>query len=64
MRTNIDIDDDLMEQARRASGAATKKEAVTLGLQALVRLNHQRQIRELRGALTWDGDLEEARTAR
>ena len=62
MRTNIDIDDDLMAQALAASGARTKKEAVTRALETMVRLARQKEIRHLRGALEWEGDLEASRT--
>lgn len=62
MRTNIDIDDDLMRAALAATDATTKKDVVRLGLQALVTLHEQRQIRALRGRLTWTGDLADART--
>ncbi len=62
MRTNIDIDDELMAAALAATGAATKKEAVHLGLEALLRRERQRSVRQLRGTLTWDGDLEATRT--
>ncbi len=61
MRTNIVIDDKLMEQALKASGAATKKEAVELGLKLLVRQNRQQAVRKLRGKLKWEGDLNEMR---
>ncbi len=59
MRTNIVIDDDLLEGAMRATGAKTKREAVELGLAALVRLKKQEEIRGLRGKLRWTGDLDE-----
>jgi Arc/MetJ family transcription regulator len=36
MRTNIDIDDELMKQARKALGARTKKAAVDVALRKLV----------------------------
>ena len=36
MRTNIDIDDDLMREAMRASGAPTKRAAVEQGLRMLI----------------------------
>jgi len=62
MRTNIDIDDDLMKAALQASGAKTKKEAVERGLRALVRLQQQAEIRRFRGKLPWRGDLEAMRT--
>ncbi|MCY4427330.1 MAG: type II toxin-antitoxin system VapB family antitoxin [Halieaceae bacterium] len=61
MRTNIVIDDKLMEQALRASGLSTKKEAVEQGLRLLVRQNKQQAIRKLRGKLKWEGDLNEMR---
>jgi|TARA_R110002096_G_scaffold435382_1_gene660568 Arc/MetJ family transcription regulator len=61
MRTNIVIDDKLMAQALKASGAATKKEAVELGLKLLVRQNKQQAVRKLRGKLKWEGDLNEMR---
>jgi Arc/MetJ family transcription regulator len=63
MRTNIVIDDALMDAAMKASGAATKRETVELGLRALVRLRQQAGIRDHRGKLTsWKGDLEAMRT--
>jgi len=63
MRTNIVIDDALMDAAMRASGAATKREAVELGLRALVRLRRQAGIKAHRGKLLgWKGDLDAMRT--
>ena len=59
MRTNIVIDDGLLEAAMRATGAKTKREVVELGLATLVRLNEQEEIRDLRGKLRWTGDLDE-----
>jgi len=62
MRTNIEIDDSLMADALKATGLNTKKEAVELGLKALIKLNKQASIRALRGKLKWEGSLEEMRT--
>lgn len=62
MRTNIDIDDELLAAAQSATGATTKKETVQLGLELLVRLDRQRSLRALRGALPWDGDLDALRS--
>ena len=64
MRTNIVIDDDLLERAMRATGAKTKREAVELGLASLVRLKEQEDIRDLRGKLRWTGDLDRMRRDR
>ena len=49
MRTNIDIDDGLMREAMRRSGAATKKAAVEAGLRLLVQRFSQGSIRKLKG---------------
>lgn len=62
MRTNIVIDDRLMAEAMRASGAGTKREAVELGLKTLVRLRDQAKVRRFRGKLAWSGDLDAMRT--
>ena len=61
MRTNIIIDDELMADALKASGYKTKKEAVEQGLKLLVRLSKQQEIRNLRGKIKWEGDLDEMR---
>lgn len=61
MRTNIVIDDSLMEEALSLTGAKSKKEAVELGLRALVRLKHQERIKSYKGKLKWEGDLDEMR---
>lgn len=62
MRTNIEIDDKLMADALRATGAKTKKEAVELGLRTLLDLRAQEKALELRGKITWEGDLNAMRT--
>ena len=62
MRTNIVIDDKLMADALNASGLQTKKEAVEEGLKALIKLKKQANIRNLRGKLNWEGDLDEIRS--
>ncbi len=61
MRTNIVIDEKLMSDALKASGCATKKEAVELGLKLLVRRSRQQEIRQLRGKIKWEGNLDERR---
>lgn len=62
MRTNIVIDDELMDEALKVTGIKTKKELVELGLKTLIRLKQQENIKALRGKLLWEGDLEEMRT--
>lgn len=62
MRTNIEIDDELMREALRLTGLKTKKEAVALGLRTLLRLRQQEELRRFRGKLPWEGDLNAMRT--
>jgi Arc/MetJ family transcription regulator len=62
MRTNIDIDDKLLSDAMKATGASTKREVVELGLASLVKLKKQERVKKLRGTLRWEGDLASMRT--
>jgi Arc/MetJ family transcription regulator len=64
MRTNIDIDDRLMRQAMRSSGASTKRATVETALRLLVDTYGQTAIRRLKGKVRWDGDLEQSRRGR
>ena len=61
MRTNIIIDDNLMEEAMKISQLKTKKATVETGLRLLIKLKKQERIKELRGKLNWDDDLEKMR---
>jgi len=62
MRTNVVIDDDLMDEALKMSRLKTKKDAVEEGLKLLVQRKKQENIKDLRGKLHWKGDLEDMRT--
>jgi Arc/MetJ family transcription regulator len=65
MRTNIDIDDRLMHEAMRCSGAETKKATVEAALRLLVDLQKQSvAFRKLRGKIQWQGDLKAMRATR
>lgn len=64
MRTNIDIDDELMEEALRRSGLPTKRAAVEEGLRLLIQTRRQAGLRRLRGKVKWEGDLQAMRTGR
>lgn len=61
MRTNIDIRDKLMSEALKLTGLKTKREAVHAGLEMLVKMARQQQIRTARGKLRWEGDLDAMR---
>ena len=56
MRTNIDIDDALMEKALQAGPFKTKKDAVEAGLKLLARQAAYRELLKWRGKLKWEGD--------
>ena len=62
MRTNIEIDDELMADVLKATGLKTKKDAVELGLRTLIRLKKQQRIKNFRGQLQWTGDIDDMRT--
>jgi Arc/MetJ family transcription regulator len=64
MRTNIEIDDELIHEALRVSGLKTKRAAVEAGLKALIRLKRQKKILDLAGKVHWEGDLDESREGR
>jgi Arc/MetJ family transcription regulator len=61
MRTNIEIDEDLIAEAMKVTGHKTKKATVEEGLKLIIQLNKQSKIKKLRGKLTWEGDLEKMR---
>ncbi|MCY4096400.1 MAG: type II toxin-antitoxin system VapB family antitoxin [Gammaproteobacteria bacterium] len=64
MKTTIEIDDELMNEAINLNGSKTKRETVALGLKAFVRRKKQENIRRFRGHLAWVGDLDEMRSSR
>ena len=64
MRTNIEIDDQLLEQALLATGLKTKRAVVEAGLRMLLHLKGQQDILRLVGKVRWEGDLDESRQGR
>ena len=64
MRTNIELDEQLVQQAMRSSGVRTKRAAVEAGLRLLVKTHSQAAIRKLRGKVHWEGDLNKSRLGR
>jgi predicted nucleic acid-binding protein/Arc/MetJ family transcription regulator len=64
MRTNIEIDDQLMKRAMRCAKTRTKRETVEEALKLLVQTRAQGKIRRLRGKIRWEGNLEESRLGR
>lgn len=62
MRTNVVIDDDLMNSALKLSGLKTKKATIEEGLRLLVEIKRQSKVKAFRGKLSWMGNLDEIRT--
>ena len=61
MRTNIVIDENLIADAIKATGARTKREAVELGLKTLIQLKKQEALKGFRGKLKWRDELDRMR---
>lgn len=64
MRTNIEIDDEVLREAQRLTGARTKRETVDVALRELVARQRRIGILDLRGRVHWEGDLDESRLGR
>jgi Arc/MetJ family transcription regulator len=64
MRTNIEIDDELLKTAMRVTGKATKRATVEEALRRTVQMSRQREAFEALRGMGWEGDLDEMRTDR
>lgn len=62
MRTNVEIDDNLMTEALRLTKIATKKQVIETALKELIKKSLREELRQMRGKIVWDGNLEEMRT--
>lgn len=64
METDIEIDDNLITQAQQLTGIHTKQGVVEEALRLLIQIYSQAQVRDLRGRLSWEGDLDSLREGR
>ena len=64
MRTNVEIDDELMQEALRLSGLQTKRAVIEAALRMFVRVKRQEDILDLAGKVHWEGNLDESRQGR
>ncbi len=64
MRTNIVLDESLISRARQLTGLSTKRAVVEEALRLLIQMYEQEQVKNLRGKLIWEGDLNELREGR
>ncbi|TDI48052.1 MAG: type II toxin-antitoxin system VapB family antitoxin [Acidobacteria bacterium] len=63
-RTNLVLDEELLEEATRLSGERTYSAAVNQALRDYVRRAKANRILELAGTGLWEGDLSEMRRDR
>jgi Arc/MetJ family transcription regulator len=64
VKTNIDLDEQLMNEAMAISGISTKKSVIDMLLAEYVKKNNQKQILKYQGANIWDGNLDDMRAER
>ena len=64
MRTNIVIDDQLIEKGMRYAGIKTKKDLVDYALRELIKRKERKGLGGLKGKLRWEGNLEKMRRSR
>jgi Arc/MetJ family transcription regulator len=64
MRTNIVLDENLIERAQILTGIKTKREVVQEALRTIILLREQAEVRQFRGKLKWEGNLDEMRQTR
>ena len=62
MRTNIDLDENLLKEAMEVSNISTKKEVVNEGLKEIINRHRITSLKELQGKVVWEGDLDKMRT--
>ena len=64
MRTNIVLDESLIQRAQKLTGIKTKRAIVQEALRTLILLREQAEVRQFRGKLKWSGDLDAMRQSR
>ena len=63
-RTNIELDEKLLEEGKKATGIKTSKALVDFALKELIRKYKQKRILDLKGKIDWSGNLDEMRALR
>ncbi len=64
MRTNIDINNDLLKSAMELTNIKTKKGIVEFALKEVIKLHNRKKILDYKGKLNWAGNLDEMRKNR
>ena len=63
MRTNIEIDNGLMEKAKKINKKKTKKQIIDMALRTNIKVKERKKILNLFGKIEWEGDLNQMRKA-
>ncbi|MBN1676835.1 MAG: type II toxin-antitoxin system VapB family antitoxin [Kiritimatiellae bacterium] len=56
-RTNVVLDDELVEKCQKLTGIATRRALIDYALHEVLRHRRQRRLLELKGSVKWEGDL-------
>lgn len=64
LRTNIELDEKLVNEAMKLTHIKTKKELVNYAIEELVHKIKRKKILDLEGKVEWTGDLSEMRKSR
>ncbi|BCL35314.1 type II toxin-antitoxin system VapB family antitoxin [Nostoc sp. MS1] len=62
MKEDFIINEKLIEEAINVTGLQNKQDVIELGLKTLIKLKQQEKIKNYRGKLKWESNLEEIRT--
>ena len=63
-RTNVVLDDELVEECEKLTGIKTRRALIDYALHELLRHRRQRRLLELKGSIKWEGDLDTWRESR
>ncbi|MCY7409686.1 MAG: type II toxin-antitoxin system VapB family antitoxin [Chitinophagales bacterium] len=64
MRTNVELDDALIEEVKTRANVKTKREAIHIALSEYLKMIKRKEILNLRGKVKWEGNLDEMRKMR
>ncbi len=64
LRTNIELDEELVDEAMKLTHIRTKKELVNYAIRELVRKVKTKKLLEIEGRVEWEGDLADMRRSR
>jgi len=63
-RTNVVLDDELIEECQKVTGIKTRRALIDYALREVLRHGRQRRLLKLKGAVKWEGDLDAWREPR